>query len=98
MQSAFEQALEREASSAALKYGWDERTLRCPEGLPAARARHLQRQYPQEHRGHGQGEEGRANPQVTVREHVRRTRRFPALPDGGGVLFAVAGGREPPAG
>lgn len=28
MQSAFEQALEREASSAALKYGWDERTLR----------------------------------------------------------------------
>lgn len=28
MQSSFEQALEREASSAALKYGWDERTLR----------------------------------------------------------------------
>lgn len=28
MQAAFEQALEREASSAALKYGWDERTLR----------------------------------------------------------------------
>lgn len=28
MQSAFDQALEREASKSALKYGWDERTLR----------------------------------------------------------------------
>lgn len=28
MQASLEQALEREASSAALKYGWDERTLR----------------------------------------------------------------------
>ncbi|GGF56634.1 hypothetical protein GCM10007301_15390 [Azorhizobium oxalatiphilum] len=28
MQSAYEQALESEASSASLKYGWDERTLR----------------------------------------------------------------------